>query len=524
MGLFLFFLTAVFSLVSAAIVKVDFLSTPDGVVDLRYLTGVMLVAVVTVMHVFYLLAVISVNVLEDSTYPDNIHVRVKRLLTTLLVLAYCIPLFLGILVALWDLIGAGNTFSVGFLTLNTPTQKVISLLAFGLVYILWIYVDFSEYQIATRGMTNERALNQFLIWLFIEVLTLSIILISLYLIVTSDTYECDKYIKRNDCLQWWGDRWDVFGKKVHLLDPKDFFVFFCVLGLSWRYFVKHDSMPIAESYTEVYRRYVGKCLLHEYAPTAGNDPQLAQLREELVTRLASGQAVLDFGSGDGKRLRELLERFAGLAPHVIAKLAIHSVDRNSDWQGPHGEEWANTLNRFSASPPEDAQFGIIHLSHVLYEERAQRDAEAVIRKHGAPGALVIVRGAGANSPFYIVSLARAARLLDYHPHHHWVEIYLLELKRRLCLVPLQEGTEPGGLQPCVRVSQSVSIFPDASPLAAVLGIIFSREARPSVQSALDALGRQGVTTVPNDDNIWAFRFPGARESKIAPTGVGSHAR
>ena len=504
--LILFFLVLIagISLVTSTILRNRAIAeTTLGEVTVAQLKNALILSILTSMHILYMLIVVNINVLKDIRFPKSRSDIFKRYLTIALCLAYAAPL-LVYLVGTISVRTSGHSGS-SYLSFGptSGTSKVSALVLFLVVYSLWLYCEVVEYSESRRNthLARPHILNTIKTWIAIEASSIITILTGIAVTLWYDTPECAALSDRNACL-WFFQTRDIFGNQVSLVEWKDTFVGACLVFFLVRT-VHHNSSPQTEIYPTWYASYVDAIVFKAADHNFAID-QMSSLKEELLRG-----RILDFGCGDGKRLEQLLSYVFGLTETQRKAMRIDGLDPNAAWKS----RFVFGENSFMvALSGDDAKYDVFHLSHVLYEPSSTLAAIDTIRSSAVDGALICVRGASANSPTYLLSVALASKMLGYHPHHHWIELHLHRLVRACNLSPMigekrdfQNNHFHPVLHPNITVKQTISVR-NEDTLSAVLGAIFADESRVFSSEVISSIRAARVTEVPVDDNVYIFRY------------------
>jgi SAM-dependent methyltransferase len=516
--LFFLVLLAGISIVGTSLIRIQNL-IPDSQGDVTWsqLKSALFLSGSTSLHIMYLLIVVQASVLQGIRFPRTLPEFAKRYLTIFLCLAYATPLIVYVagllyLKAVGDPVGASLELFGPF---SRPT-KIISLVFFFFVYLLWLYCERVELRHARldKRLDKQHILRPKQIWTAIETVCLLVIGGSFIWVLFEVRHECYES-NRAKCL-WFFERWDPFNHKALLIEPKDLFIGLCLAYFLFLKIGRGDSSPETEIYTNWYRDYVSATRIVR-VDTFLPPNVTADIRVEL------GQgSILDFGCGDGERLRQLIIFLLG-GKTDIKKLRITGVDRNGYWD----DKFVFGPEKFEVSVPEHpAQFDVIHLSHVLYETSTTAAAIDVILQRARPGTLVCVRGASANSPTYLLSVALGSNMLNYHPHHHWKPLHLEKLVRECGLLPvirLSQGHSKHpieGRPPDIVFRQTINIENEGT-LSSVLGAIFP-DSREFSKEVLSALRAAKVKRISMDDELYLFRVPGDRSKHTMKNKKGAN--
>lgn len=502
--LFCLVLLAGISIVGTALIRIQTLP-PDSYSEVTWsqLTAALVLSATTLLHMVYLLVVIQVTVLQEISFPRTVTEILRRYLTMFLCLAYAAPLTLYLL----GLATTGNsaTASLAYYGPFSWPSKLISLCLFLIVYVIWLTCEILEFRQADQNAHSSRQwiLLQKSIWTTIEIVSVGVIVYSLLkLTYLVDNQVCWSGLSRADCLYFY-ERWDPFNKRASLIEPKDVFVFFCLAFFAILRVISRDSSPRTELYPVWYGKYITATQM-----VRADVAKPAQVLPHIHFVLKGG-SILDFGCGDGQRLRQILTLILG--NEEIQASRITGIDRNGDWEEPFSAVFKDGhFQRKIADPAQ--KFDFIHLSHVLYERNSTADAIELIKRHSRPDTIVCVRGASANSPTYLLSVALASNMFNYHPHHHWKPLHLDHLIKECGLVPLvaQSRSHSGDTrtpnEPDIVFRQAIGITNEGI-LSSVLGAIFPGSRQFSYE-VLCALRAARVKRVAMDDEVYLFRYQG----------------
>jgi len=218
--------------------------------------------------------------------------------------------------------------------------------------------------------------------------------------------------------------------------------------------------------------------------------------------------VLDFGCGDGTRLKENLA-WLGVAPEA---LTVHGFDTNAEWESHFRKTFDGlSVNFFSSSRDLNPQnhYDLVVISHCLYDVQALRDATTILKSCDS-GTRVLIRGMSPSSFFYFVSRMQAIRLITHaQASYSW---YLWALPALCKDVGLHSVGKPDVLlfSPDAIVSQKFVL--DACSLTYAVNLLedlYGGNTRENVTEVLNQLLHQGqIRELPNDDLVYVFQKSG----------------
>jgi hypothetical protein len=213
--------------------------------------------------------------------------------------------------------------------------------------------------------------------------------------------------------------------------------------------------------------------------------------------------VLDFGCGDGRRLKENLQ-WLGLTQ--LPGLAIHGFDTNNTWKEEFLDNFSGTSAEFISSRRrlrQNVHYDLVVVSHCLYDVKAMQDLIAFL-KNCDSGTKVLVRGTSPTSFFYLVSRVQASRLLGRsQASYSWDQWALPTVIKE---AKLQSAARTNIGQPDGVVLQRYTLTKKTAVYAAkLLGDLFGGNTHESVLDVFNELHcRRNIGELPNDDFIYVF--------------------
>ncbi len=197
---------------------------------------------------------------------------------------------------------------------------------------------------------------------------------------------------------------------------KDVVVFLTLIFWGYRFLREVGELSKSDDYIANYLDYLKACEIN------GKIEPPNSLVVDLIASMPDPICILDYGAGNGKRLKEFVD-----VALPGRRIKIFGCDMRPEW----GTEWENMMSEYSGKwlgePPRKEAFDkyhIIHASNVTYSKKARKTIINKFKKSKNEYKLLVIRGYQIKSIFYYVGVS--ANLFE---NYLWQKLVIEEAKK-----------------------------------------------------------------------------------------------
>lgn len=222
---------------------------------------------------------------------------------------------------------------------------------------------------------------------------------------------------------------------------------------------------------------------------------------DIGTTIGHGKLWLDYGSGTGHRIREMLELAFKPSTGAASKVLLYDTNITSmEISSDQDKEWfkSNAIPFEKAVPSPELVFrreairmaDVVLLSHIVYNpfigEEILQDLNVL-----KSGSFVVIRTTGSTGMFRVLSLMNSRRPFNPSFRHSVPQILLRQLQKELGFKLILNGS----------IKQVYSLSGGIPALCTWCDIRYGEGVGSLVMSYVNAVHASGISELPNDDDV-----------------------
>jgi len=424
-----------------------------------------LVTLKSLIHLSYLYLIFWLLILKEP--PDMLYKQ--KLIFPLVLLCGYLLYFSAAYTGYANTYGQNIPFFDGNRIALQGYLETITQLAFLLLYLLWFFRDIEEW----KKNKNRKRRAEIFLWIIIESVACIVLLIR--------AFHEFKILK-------------IPNQYIDYIE-KDTVIVFC-LGL-WIFIAIYEILREQGGYRNLYEGYL------KYNKFIKCTPDKFNLAVE-----EQNFKILDFGCGNGLRLKEISEWCAINEYIDSGAVDVIGFDCDQSW-GPAYKQFYGEKNNILFESSKDEipyeELKVVVLSHVLYHNDSVKDACEILTKC-KNGTIVIIRGASPDSFFTLTSMVFSLRLLTPTYSHCWYKDHLNQIMDNAHLVRLVPGVATN--KPDASILQEYHLNNDSIQNAQnLLGFLYGKTAGDTAARYFyELLNYADVDCIPNNDHLYIYKI------------------